>query len=295
MLDVPPENVLRKGRLQPGKLFLVDIAEGRIVDDEEVKARGRHAAAVRRVVPRRRRAARRPARAPRRDAPREPLRTRQLAFGYTQEDLRVLLAPMAAKGEEPIGSMGNDTPLAVLSDQAAAALLLLQAAVRAGHQPADRPDPRERGDVAPRRRRARRATCSTRRRSTRHQLVIPHPILSNARARVAARRRPVGVPLAHAAAHLAGRRRRRRAGARACERLCEQAAEAVAEGANILVLSDRGVGAERAPIPSLLAVAAVHHHLVREGMRMQAGLVLETGEAREVHHFASLIGYGAPR
>ena len=158
VLDEPPANVLRKGRLQPGKLFLVDLDEGRIVEDEEVKRRVATAkpygdwyregvVRLQDLPPRQGR------------AHREPLRTRQLAFGYTQEDLRVLLAPMAAKGEEPIGSMGNDLVARRAVGPGAAAVLLLQAAVRAGHEPADRPDPRVGRDVDPHRRSARRRTC----------------------------------------------------------------------------------------------------------------------------------------
>ena len=139
----PPENIVRKGRLQPGKLFLVDLEQGRIVPDEEVKRDGRDAAAVRRVVRARGRAARRPAaRASRRAPPTEPLRQRQLAFGYSQEDMKVILAPLARNAEEAVGSMGNDTAARGALRPPAAPLLVLQAAVRAGDEPADRLDPR---------------------------------------------------------------------------------------------------------------------------------------------------------
>ena len=122
------------------------------------------------------------------------------------------------------------------------------------------------------------------------------PILRNARAaRSCARSTRSVFDAAHARHHVAGRRGPRRAWSTALERVCAEADEALADGVNILILSDRDVGPERAPIPSLLAVAGVHHHLVREGTRLQAGLVLESGEPREVHHFATLIGYGARR
>ena len=118
MLDIPADRILRKGRLQPGKLFLVDLEQGRIVPDDGGEGRGRRAPAVRRVVRPRARSPRRPARAPARAAPpASRVRRLQLAFGYTQEDMKVMLAPLAINGEEAIGSMGNDTPLAVLSDR----------------------------------------------------------------------------------------------------------------------------------------------------------------------------------
>ena len=167
MLDVAPDEVLRKGRLAPGKLFLVDLDQRPDRRGRRGQARGRHPAGptpsgtARNVVHFN---DLEPAYARRHTE--LPLHERQLAFGFTQEDLRVLLAPMAAKGEEPIGSMGNDAALAVLSDQPAVALQLLQAALRAGHEPADRPDPRADRHVAGHRRRAASATCSTRRPST---------------------------------------------------------------------------------------------------------------------------------
>ena len=165
VLDIPAENILRKGRLQPGKLFLVDLEEGRIVPDEEVK-RGIATQQPytdwfdREVV----RLADLPPRQPHR-LPTESLRQRQIAFGYTQEDMKVTLAPLARNAEEAVSSMGNDTPLAVLSDRHRLHLLLLQAAVRAGHEPADRLDPRGDRDEPRRRASAPRRTSSTRRRS----------------------------------------------------------------------------------------------------------------------------------
>ena len=153
---IEPGNVKRLGRLQPGKLFLVDLEQGRIVEDEEVKREVATQQPYGEWFRAQRRALRRPRAGARAMPPVElPLRQRQLAFGYSQEDLRVLLAPMAANGEEPIGSMGNDNALAVLSRQPPAAVHLLQAALRAGHQPADRPDPRGDRHVARHRRRRR--------------------------------------------------------------------------------------------------------------------------------------------
>jgi len=290
VLDEPADNVLRKGRLQPGKLFLVDIAEGRIVADEEAKS----AVATRRpygewydqgVVRLEELPERRPI------APREPLRTRQLAFGYTQEDLRVLLAPMAAKGEEPIGSMGNDLALAVFSDQAPPLFAYFKQLFAQVTNPPIDPI---REDVVMSIRTAVGSERNLLAESAEHahQLVIPHPILRNVELEslrgvdssvFRSHTVPITWPVADGPEGMA----------RAVRRICDHASEAIAFGANILVLSDRGVSAKRAAIPSLLAVAAVHHHLVREGTRLQAGLVLESGEPREVHHFATLISYGA--
>ena len=213
-------------------------------------------------------------------------------FGYAQEDMKVMLAPLARNAEEAVGSMGNDTPLAVLSGAQAAPLLVLQAAVRAGDEPADRLDPRGGGDERAGERR-----------------LGAQPPRRDARARAPARDREPDPPRrrARAAAPGASRtssartrstRRGRSPTARtgssaALERICADADEALAAGANILVLSDRAAGPERVPIPSLLATAAVHHHLVREGTRLQAGIVVESGEPRSVHAIAVLVGYGA--
>ncbi len=290
VLDEPPGNVLRKGRLAPGQLFLVDLAEGRIVADEEVKERvatakpygdwyGAGVVRLEDLPPRQSR------------EHREPLRTRQLAFGYTQEDLRVLLAPMAAKGEEPIGSMGNDLALAVLSDQAPPLFSYFkQLFAQVTNPPID--PIRESVVMSIRTGVGSESNLLTEGPDHAHQLMIPHPILRNSELEALR-----GVDSSVFRSHTIPITWRVDDGPEgmtwAVRRICEQAAEAIAYGANVLVLSDRGIGRERAAIPSLLAVAAVHHHLVREGTRLQAGLLLESGEPREVHHFATLIGYGA--
>ena len=223
--------------------------------------------------------------------PSEPLRTRQLAFGYTQEDLRVLLAPMAAKGEEPIGSMGNDISLAVLSDQAPPLFSYFkQLFAQVTNPPID--PIRESVVMSIKTGVGSEANLLDEGPDHAHQLVIPHPILRNHELEslrgvdssvFRSHTIPITWPVAEGAEGMVW----------AVRRIAEQAAEAIAYGANIIVLSDRGVGPTRAAIPSLLAVAAVHHHLVREGTRLRTGLVVESGEPREVHHFATLIGYGA--
>jgi glutamate synthase (NADPH/NADH) large chain/glutamate synthase (ferredoxin) len=290
VLDEPAANIVRKGRLAPGKLFMVDLEAGRIVEDEEVKEQVSTAAPYgewyREGVVRLEDLPQRQAR-----VHREPLRTRQLAFGYTQEDLRVLLAPMAAKGEEPIGSMGNDLSLAVLSDQAPPLFSYFkQLFAQVTNPPID--PIRESVVMSIRTGVGSEANLLTEGADHAHQLVIPHPILRNAELEALR-----GVDSTVFRSHTIPITWRVDDGPEgmtwAVRRICEQAAEAIAYGANILVLSDRGISRERAAIPSLLAVAAVHHHLVREGTRLQAGLVLESGEPREVHHFATLIGYGA--
>ena len=292
VMDEPADNILRKGRLQPGKLFLVDLEAGAIVADEEVKREVSTPGALRRVVRGGHRAPRRPARA---RAVLRPAgcrsRERQLAFGYSQEDLRVLLAPTAAKGEEPIGSMGNDQALAVLSDRQPPLFnYFKQLFAQVTNPPID---PIREAIVM---------SVGTGVGSERnlldegpehaHQLAMKTPILRNGELEklrqvdssvFRSRTLDITWPVAEGPDGLDA----------AVDRVCAEASAALADGVNVLILSDRALGPERAPIPSLLAVGAVHHHLVREGTRLQTGLVLESGEPREVHHFATLIGFGA--
>jgi glutamate synthase domain-containing protein 1 len=291
VIDEPPENIARKGRLQPGKLFLVDLAEGRIVADEEVK----EAVATAKPYGQWYREgvvhlSDLPEREPR--VPRtEPLRARQLAFGYTQEDLRVLLTPTAVKGEEPIGSMGNDNALAVLSErQPPLFAYFKQLFAQVTNPPID---PIREAVVM---------SVATGVGSERnlfdespehaHQLEMEQPILRSSELE---KLRQVDSEIFHS--HTVDVTWPVADGpdgmAAAVQRIADEASEAVARGVNILILSDRNLGPDRAAIPSLLAVSSVHHHLVRAGTRLQTGLVLESGEPREVHHFATLIGYGA--
>ncbi len=291
MLGIRPDNVLRLGRLAPGKLFLVDLEQGRIVDDAEIK----------REV-----ATRRPYDAWYRehvvhfdDLERAeltltgilPTRRRQLAFGYTQEDLRVLMAPMAQRGEEPIGSMGNDAALAVFSDRRPPLFSYFkQLFAQVTNPPID--PIRESLVMSLGTGVGAEGNLLAETPQHAHQLVMSQPVLRNGELETL---RKVSTdifrshtidttwPVADGPEGLQAR----------LASVCDQAHDALAAGVNILILSDRRTGPERAPIPSLLAVAAVHHHLVREGTRLRAGLVLESGEPREVHHFATLIGYGA--
>jgi glutamate synthase domain-containing protein 2/glutamate synthase domain-containing protein 1/glutamate synthase domain-containing protein 3 len=291
LLDIPPEQVRRLGRLQPGKLFLVDLERGRIVEDEEVKREvsTRHPYGewfARNSVPFA-------------DLPTseqvtlsdQPLRLRQRAFGYSQEDLRVLLAPMGIDGAEPIGSMGNDLALAVLSDQAPPLFSYFkQLFAQVTNPPIDPIREEIVMSLATSLGNERNLFDETPEHA--HKLLLEQPILLNREletlrhvdhAVYAARTIDTTWLIAEGPEGMVA----------AIDRICAKAQDAIGEGVNIIILSDRLVGPRRAPIPSLLALAAVHHHLVLEGTRLRAGIIVESGEPREVHHFATLIGYGA--
>jgi glutamate synthase domain-containing protein 2/glutamate synthase domain-containing protein 1/glutamate synthase domain-containing protein 3 len=286
-----PSEIVRKGRLQPGKVFLVDLEQGRIVEDEEVKAQ------VAGQRPYSEWYAERmvhlddlPERAPR--APRvELLRSKQLAFGYSQEDLRMVIAPMAANGEEPTASMGNDAALAVLSDrQPPLFAYFKQLFAQVTNPPID--PIREQVVMSLATSVGAEVNLLTESPAHAHQLFMRQPILRNHELE---KLRQVSHDVFHAATidltwpiELGAEGMEWR-----LEAVCAEVSAWIERGANILILSDRNLGPERVAIPSLLAVAAVHHHLVRQGTRLRAGLVVETGEPREIHHMATLIGYGA--
>jgi glutamate synthase (NADPH) large chain len=291
VLEIPPENIQVKERLHPGRIFLVDTAKGRIVSDEEIKAQlaaeRPYAQWLRDNVIRLRDL---PAHALA-EPDHETVLTRQIAFGYTHEDLRILLGPMAKQGEEPVGSMGTDTALAVLSDRPRLLYdYFKQLFAQVTNPPLDQI--REElvtsmeSTIGPERNLLKPEPASCR------QIQIPDPVLSNQElAKLAhvsapgfkAITLPMLYPVAEDQAGLE----------RAIETLQTRASHAIADGHNVIILSDRGIQRDRAAIPSLLATAAVHHHLVREGTRTRCGLIVETGDAREVHHMALLIGYGA--
>ncbi len=292
VLPIKPEDVRMKGRLQPGKMLLVDTVAGQIIPDKELK---------------RRLYSRRPYTQWLKenqihldDLPEPPrvygydpesLVMRQRAFGYTDEDVRILLAPMAAKGEEPVGSMGTDTPLACLSDKPQPLFHYFKQLFAQVTNPPIDPIREEMVmslisyigternilDETPKH-------C--------HTLRMPHPILTN-RDLERLRRVSQGDYLCTTLAALF----RADGGAKELERslngLCRGASQAIKNGYTMIILSDRGVDEEYAPIPSLLALTAVHNHLVREKTRTQVALIIESGEPREVMHFCLLIGYGA--
>jgi glutamate synthase domain-containing protein 2/glutamate synthase domain-containing protein 1/glutamate synthase domain-containing protein 3 len=291
VVKAAPSEIVRKGRLQPGKIFLVDLEQGRIVEDEEVKAQVAGQRPYRewydeRVV----NLDELPERAPR--APRvEPLRSKQLAFGYSQEDLRLTIAPMAANGEEPTASMGNDAALAVLSDrQPPLFAYFKQLFAQVTNPPID--PIREKVVMSLATSVGAEVNLLTESPAHAHQLFMRQPILRNHELE---KLRQVSHDVFHAATidltwpiELGAEGMEWR-----LEAICAEASAWIERGANIVILSDRNLGPERVAIPSLLAVAAVHHHLVRQGTRLRAGLVIETGEPREIHHMATLIGYGA--
>ncbi len=291
VMTVAPEHVQRKGRLAPGKVFLVDLEEGRIVEDEEVKRRVARRKPYgewyeRSVV----HIANLPEREPR--TPRiEPLRSKQLAFGYSQEDLRLIIAPMAAKGEEPVASMGNDAALAVLSDrQPPLFSYFKQLFAQVTNPPID--PIRESVVMSLQAGVGAEVNLLCEVPDQAHQLVMSQPILRNHELEKLrqvshdvfdAATLDITWPIEQGPDGMEIR----------LYDLCAEAARYVDNGANILILSDRNLGPERVAMPSLLAVAAVHHHLVRRGTRLRTGLVIESGEPRDIHHMATLIGYGA--
>jgi glutamate synthase (ferredoxin) len=291
VLDVPPEKVVAKGRLQPGKMFLIDTEEGRIIADEEIKTKiatenpyrewlDKHMIELANVPA--------PDKTP--EPSHETVMQRQQAFGYTFEDQRILMVPMARDGNEAVGSMGTDTPLAVLSDKPQ---LLFNYFKQLFAQVTNPPIDCIREELV--------TATETAIGSERNileptpescQLIeLKYPVLTN---QEFAKLKHIDLPgfksvtlpiLFRAADGPEGMEK-------AMDELCAKAAEAARDGVNVLILSDRGVNKEFAPIPSLLAVAGVHHHLIREETRSRVGLVLESGEPREVHHFSLLIGYG---
>jgi glutamate synthase domain-containing protein 2/glutamate synthase domain-containing protein 1/glutamate synthase domain-containing protein 3 len=292
VLPVEPQRIARKWRLQPGKIFLIDMKQGRIIDDNEIK---------RELVDKR------PWRKwldeymiPLDDLPspsnvHQPdhgtLLVRQHAFGYTNEDIKYILSPMATNGQEGLGSMGTDTPLACLSDKPQLLYnYFKQLFAQVTNPPLDANFESLVTSLYTYLGREGNLLAETPKHC--HLIKLKQPILSNsdlAKLREVSKGdlRAVTVPMLFDVAD-------GEAGlGRAVEELCAAVSEAVANGASIVILSDRGVDRDKAPIPSLLATAAVHHHLIRQGTRTQCGLVIETGEAREAHHFCLLIGYGA--
>ncbi len=291
VLDIPPEDVVRKGRLEPGKMFLVDTKAGRIVPDEEIKQQITSAKPYQKwldenlveleQLP---------------DAPEEAMvkadadtvTQRQIAFGYTFEELRMLLAPMGKNAVEAIGAMGTDTPLPVLSNRPK---LLYNYFQQLFAQVTNPPIDSIREAIIT----SATTTIGSERNlleptpESCHLLQLKTPFITNselAKIKHNSEFKTSVLPILFdpdtGEAGLAG----------AIEALCMKADEEIEAGKEILVLSDRDIAQNRAPIPALLAVAGLHHHLIRTGTRTRVGIVLESGEPREVHHFAVLLGYG---
>ncbi|MBL8072767.1 MAG: glutamate synthase large subunit [Nitrospira sp.] len=292
VLPAEAKDIRMKGRLQPGRMFLVDTVQGRIIDDEEIKAgivgRKPYRSWVTQYgvsldeLPD-------PLNVPQPDHP--TIRQRQQAFGYTVEELKMVITPMIVTGEEAISSMGTDTPLAVLSDRPQ---LLFKYFKQLFAQVTNPPiDPiREQlvmslvTNIGPKPNLMDESPESCRR------IKVQQPILTNADLQ-----KIRGISDPHFKSKTLRMLFRVAEGpdglGEAVDDLCRQASQAIKEGYKFLILSDRGVNEEWAPIPSLIGISAVHHHLVRECTRTEVGLILETGEPRDVHQFACLIGYGA--
>ncbi|MGP3972281.1 glutamate synthase large subunit [Streptomyces sp. 6N223] len=295
VLDIDPARVVRKGRLQPGRMFLVDTAEHRIIEDDEIKERL---------------AAEHPygewlqaglidlADLPEREHvvhTHASVTRRQQTFGYTEEELRVLLTPMAKSGAEPIGSMGTDTPIAALSDRPRLIFdYFTQLFAQVTNPPLDaireelvtslHSSLGPQGNLLE----ATPASCRS--------VTLPFPVIDNDELAKLIHINADGDLPGFASATLSGLYRVAGGGQALADRLAEICAEAdaaIAGGARLLLLSDRHSDAEHAPIPSLLLTSAVHHHLIRTKQRTQVGLLVEAGDVREVHHVALLIGYGA--
>ncbi len=295
VLDLDPATVVRKGRLQPGRMFLVDTDEHRIIEDEEIKAElasehpygeWLHAGLIHlNDIPEREHIVHTHASVTR----------RQQVFGYTEEELRILLTPMANTGGEPLGSMGTDSPIAALSDKPRLLFdYFSQLFAQVTNPPLDAI--REElvtslnGTIGPESNLLEPQPASCR------QVVLPFPVISNDDlAKIRHINRDGDMPgfITHVSRGLYPVEGGGEAMARRIDEICQEVSEAIAGGARIIVLSDRHSTAELAPIPSLLLTGAVHHHLVREKTRTQVGLLVEAGDVREVHHVALLVGYGA--
>jgi glutamate synthase domain-containing protein 2/glutamate synthase domain-containing protein 1/glutamate synthase domain-containing protein 3 len=292
VLDIKPELVKMKGRLQPGKMFLVDTVEGRIVPDKEIKQRlasrqpyaqwlKEHQITIDQLPA--------PTRMHHPDA--ETLLRRQRAFGYSDEDLRMILGPMASKGEEPVGSMGTDTPLACLSDRPQSLFNYFKQLFAQVTNPPIDPIREEIVMSLASYIGAERNILSEEPENC-HMLKLAHPILTNVELEKL-RRVSTGDLLAITLPALFRVNEGAEGLKRALDELCQRASLAGKAGYTLLIISDRGVNKDYAPIPSLLALAAVHNLLVKEETRTQVALITESGEPREVMHFALLSGYGA--
>ena len=295
VLDVPPQKVLRKGRLQPGRMFLVDAVQGRIISDGELKRKAAVARPYRKwlrehltpldLLPG---GGRPPA------LGRDGLRRQQHLFGYTNEDLRLLIAPMASEGHEAMGSMGTDTPLALLSDRPQLLYnYFKQLFAQVTNPPVDAI--REALIMSLDTHLGSEGNLLDPRPQSAQQIRLSSPILDGVQMEKLRRLDGSGPGGFRTTVLPAFLKVEEEDLEQALDRLCQEGAAAVSSGSDLLVLSDRDPGRAEAPIPALLAVSGVHHHLIREGLRTRASLVVESGEPREVHHFSLLIGYGARR
>ncbi len=292
VLDIPPEQVLQKGRLQPGRMFLVDTIQGRIISDDELKM------GMANEFPYKEWLERNMVLLEELPVPQaEPNLTqsstiqRQQAFGYTYEDLRMILVPMAQNGVEPLGSMGDDTPLAAMSNKPQLLYnYFRQLFAQVTNPPIDAI--REEIVTGTEILLGSESNLLDTTPEDAHQIKVPTPIISNDDI---ARLRHISLPGFQSLTIpiLYPVREGHEGIKRVMASLCEQVSTAVAKGLNLIILSDRGIDRDNAAIPALLATSGLHHHLIKEGTRTQVSLIVESGEAREVHHFAALLGYGA--
>jgi glutamate synthase (NADPH/NADH) large chain len=296
VLPIPESEIVTKWRLQPGKMLLVDLDEGRLIPDEEIKARLAQSHPYREWLHN--------TQIVLEDLPPVPnhpalsnltLLDRQQTFGYTQEDLKILMSPMGTTGEEAVGSMGNDTPISALSDRPKLLFTYFKQNFAQVTNPPIDPIREEIvmslvSIIGPRPNLFDLEGLSTTKRLEARQPILTNEDLEKIRSisevgdsHFKSLTLDASWPADLGAAGLGP----------ALKALCGEAEQAVRDGINIIILSDRNAGSDRIPIPSLLACAAVHHHLIREGLRTSVGLVVESGEPREVHHFCCLAGYGA--
>ncbi|MEO1064169.1 MAG: glutamate synthase large subunit [Actinomycetota bacterium] len=295
VLDLDQSTVVRKGRLEPGKMFLVDTVAGRIVDDDEVKAGLAAAAPYGEWIREHKVGLDQLPQRPHRIEKHADVRHHQRVFGYTHEELRILLGPMAANGAEPIGSMGSDVPLAVLSQRSRQLFeYFKQLFAQVTNPPLDAI--REElvtaigSTIGPEGNLLDPAPTAVR------QIELPYPVITPDELNTIVRVNEDGdLPQfeAHTVHGLFDVDGGGAALEAALDRACQEASDAILRGAKIIVLSDRGATDGQAPIPSLLLTGAVHHHLIREKSRTKVGLIVESGDAREVHHIAVLLGFGA--
>jgi glutamate synthase (ferredoxin) len=297
VLDIPADRIVRKERLQPGRMLLIDTKEGRIIDDEEIKERAacerpyrawldEHMLRLENLPPP-------PSHA---EPDHETVLRLEKAFGYTYEDERHVLIPMVRDGVDPIGSMGNDMPLAVLSDKPQLLYnYFKQLFAQVTNPPIDAI--REEIVIGPETFMGSEGDLVHPKPEAARQIKLSSPFIDNdelERLRHITRAgfKSATIPIIYkvgkkdAAGHAGS------ALGKAMDEVCAAADKAFAEGCNIIILSDRGVGPDKAPIPALLAVAGLHHHLIRNETRTRLCIVLESGEPREIHHFSMLIGYG---
>lgn len=292
-LPVDPSIVIEKGRLQPGKMFVVDMEQGRIISDEELKEQ------ICSQKPYGEWLNKYKIRMEELPEPRvlfthlehDQVFKYQKAFGYSTEDLETIIAPMAIDGKEPVGSMGTDTPLAILSDQPQhLSSYFKQLFAQVTNPPID--PIRERLVMSLATFVGNNGNLLNEEPLAAHSVALRHPVLNNHELE---KIRSIDTGVFQAKTLQCYFRADGKPGSlqKALERICRYAVDAAQDGFEVLILSDRAIDSDHAPIPSLIATAAIHHHLIRKGLRGQVGLVVEAGDVWEVHHFACLIGFGA--